>query len=355
MKSPSTSAGNTATGTAVDVAIRIGAIAMLVVLCYWILAPFIAPVAWGIVLAVALRPLHLRLTAALGGRNRAAAAALAGGGLVLLLLPTLLLAASIVESARELALRIRAGTLALPAPPSRVADWPLVGKPVHDTWSLASTNLEQAVALFGPQVEGIGVWLLSTGGTVLVQVALFALSLVIAGVMLVKATPAHGITDAIARRLAGDDGPELVDLSAGTIRSVAKGVLGVAFVQALLSGIGMLIMGVPGAGIWALIVLLVAIVQLPTIVALLPAIVWAFAHAETLPAVLFAVWCVLAGSSDMILKPLLLGRGVEVPMLVILLGAIGGMLHSGIIGLFAGAVVLALGYKLFMAWLAAEA
>ena len=135
------------------------------------------------------------------------------------------------------------------------------------------------------------------------------------------------------------------------MRSVAQGVLGVAFIQAILAGIGLLVMDVPGAGLWTLGVLLLAIIQLPTILLLGPIIIYVFSVADTVPAIVFMIWSILVGLSDNILKPMLLGRGVDIPMMIILIGAIGGMMLHGIIGLFIGAVILAIVYKLFIKWL----
>ncbi len=179
----------------------------------------------------------------------------------------------------------------------------------------------------------------------------FVISIIIAGVILAKAVSFGGFLKALATRLTGDRGEEFATLASKTVRSVAQGVLGVALIQSLLAGVGLLAAGVPGAGLWALLVLLVAIVQLPPILILAPIILYVFSTSSTTVAVIFMIWSILVGSSDAFLKPLLLGRGVEVPMPIILVGAIGGMISSGIIGLFTGAVVLALGYELFKAWL----
>ena len=159
----------------------------------------------------------------------------------------------------------------------------------------------------------------------------------------------------LSNRLAGDYGDELIDLSISTVRSVAVGVLGIAFIQAMLGAAGMMFVGVPAVGLWALAILVVAIAQLPPILILGPVAIYVFSVESTTVAVVFLVWSILVSFSDMVLKPLLLGRGVEVPMLVILLGAIGGMISAGIIGLFLGAVVLTLAYKLFIAWLGLDA
>ena len=159
------------------------------------------------------------------------------------------------------------------------------------------------------------------------------------------------VARAIAKRLAGERGTRVVKLAGATVRSVALGILGVALIQTFLASLGFLIVGVPGAGLWALLVLILAVVQLPTILILGPIIVYVFSTSSTVIAVVFAIWSILVGISDAFLKPLLMGRGVDVPMLVIFIGAIGGFMTSGIIGLFVGAIIFALGYKLFLAWL----
>ena len=156
---------------------------------------------------------------------------------------------------------------------------------------------------------------------------------------------------AIFRRLAGKQGEEFATLSGATIRSVVQGVLGIAIIQSVLAGIGLVTVEAPAAGLWALMVLFLAVIQLPPLLVLGPIIFYVFSIAETTPAVLFMIWSILVSVSDTFLKPLFLGRGVEVPMLVILLGAIGGIMLSGLIGLFVGSVVLSLGYKVFQAWL----
>jgi predicted PurR-regulated permease PerM len=180
---------------------------------------------------------------------------------------------------------------------------------------------------------------------------MFALSIVIAGVLLSYGDRATDTARRIARRLVQERGDELVELTGNTVQSVTRGILGVALIQAVLAGIGMLVAGVPAAGLWTLLVLLMATVQIPALLLLGPIIVYVFATSSTAVAVLFAIWSIAVSLSDNVLKPLLLGRGVDVPMLVIFMGAIGGFILEGIIGLFVGAVLLAVGYTLFRAWL----
>ena len=147
----------------------------------------------------------------------------------------------------------------------------------------------------------------------------------------------------------GKQGEEFTKLAGATIRSVVQGVLGVAIIQSVFAGIVMLIFNIPAAGIWALIVLFLAIIQLPPILILGPIAIYAFSILDTTSAIIFLVLSIIISLSDTFLKPIFLGRGVDVPTMVILLGAIGGMMLSGIIGLFVGAVVLALAYKVYQA------
>lgn len=153
------------------------------------------------------------------------------------------------------------------------------------------------------------------------------------------------------KKLVGDKADEYADVAYKTVGNVVKGILGVAFIQALLIGLGFLFAGVPGAGLWTLLVFMLAVLQIPPAIIVIPIIVWLFSALETTPAIIWTIYLLIASLSDNILKPILLGKGAPVPMLVIFLGVIGGFILSGFIGLFTGAIVISLGYKLFVAWL----
>jgi len=335
-----------------EAVIHIGLLVLLVLWCFNIVRPFILPLLWAAIFTVALHPLFMKLQAILGGREKLTATLMTLLALALLITPTLMLSNSLIEGAITVSEKIEAGTLSIPPPSENVKDWPIIGKSIDKTWSLASTNLSAALHKFKPELEAAGSKLLAGAAGVSVGILMFFISIIITGVLLVYARNSRRTMEVIASRLAGvDGGKKLVELAGATIRSVAQGVLGVALIQSILAGIGFMVMGVPYAGLWALLVLLVAIVQLPPILILAPIIVFVFSVADTGPAVIFMIWSILVSISDGFLKPLFLGRGMEIPMLVILLGAIGGMILSGIIGLFIGAVVLAVGYRLFMAWL----
>jgi len=303
-------------------------------------------------MAVAIYPLFVKVQARLGGREKLAATLITLIALAILIIPAVMLSDSMIDGTQKISVEYQAGTLAVPPPSDKVKDWPVVGEDLYSGWKLASTNLEAALVKFKPQVETVGKWFLSAAAGAGVGVLMFLVSIVIAGALLVFArSGSHALESVIGRLLGEKDGREFVDIAGATIRSVAQGVLGVALIQAVLAGIGLLAIGVPYAGIWALLILLLAIIQLPPILILGPAIVYVFSVEATVPAVIFMIWSLIVGASDAFLKPLFLGRGMEIPMMVILLGAIGGMMLSGIIGLFVGAVVLAVSYTLFMVWL----
>lgn len=337
---------------AVEAAIRIGLVFLLAAWCYLIVAPFVIPILWGLIIAVACHPMYRWIAEKLAGRRRLAAILFTLLALAVLITPTAMLVDTLAGSARMLSAEFHGDTLRIPPPPASIAKWPVIGEQLSSFWSGASENLEGTLRTVAPYLKDAGGWLISTAAGAGAGLLQFIIAIVIAGVFLAQDVEVGSFMKSLATRLTGDRGEEFAALTTKTVRSVAQGVLGVAVIQTLLAAVGLLAVGVPGAGLWALLILLVAIVQLPTLIILGPVMVYVFYTSSTTVAVLFTIWSLLAGSSDTILRPLLLGRGVEVPMLIILIGSIGGMIHSGIIGLFVGAVVLALSYQLFKAWLA---
>jgi predicted PurR-regulated permease PerM len=335
----------------VEILVRLAAILALVVWCFDIIRPFIGPVAWGIIVAVAVVGPFTRLETALGGRSGMAATLFIVATVLLIFVPALQLSDTLVTGAREAAELIDSGELAVPPPPDKVADWPLVGDSVYKFWKLASWNLESAVKQIEPQLKLLSGWLLSAAGSAGLGVALFFLSLIVSGVILANRESATAFGRLFARRIAGARGDEILELARSTTFSVATGIVGVAMIQAVLAGIGCMAAGVPAAGLVAMLVLVAAVVQLPVALIMLPIVVYVYSQASTTVFVLFLVWAVIVGSLDNFLKPLMFGRGAKVPTLVIFLGAIGGMISSGIIGLFTGSVVLAVGFELFRSWL----
>jgi predicted PurR-regulated permease PerM len=254
---------------------------------------------------------------------------------------------STIAGIQNLATELEAGTFKVPPPSENIAEWPVIGKAVYDAWNLASLNIETAIETFEPQIQEFASNILSgaidLGSTVLLSI----LSIIIAGALLVKADSAEITARKVFKILIGKQGDGFTDLAGATIRSVVQGVLGVAIIQSVASGIVMLIFNIPLAGLWALIVLFLAIIQLPPLLILGPVAAYGFSTMDTTLGIIFLVLILIIVLSDMFLKPILMGKSANVPTLVILLGAIGGMMLSGIIGLFVGAVVLSLTFKVY--------
>ena len=344
-------------GRLLDVFIRAGLVLAVAVLCYQIFSPFVALMTWALILAVTLYPAHQKLARIMGGKQGLAATLLVLGGIVLIGVPTAVLTFELGDSLHRVVVGLRDHTLQIPAPSPGVAEWPIVGKKVHGLWSRAHADLPAVVqsmqSKHGDLVKtALGI-VASIGGSVL----MFLASFLIAGIIMAFGQAGARSTRSIFDRIvASERGEEFAKLCTATIRAVALGVLGVAFIQAIVVGLVLMIAGVPFAGVIALIVLVIGIAQIPALLVTLPVIgyVWMSGDYGTVAAVTHTVLLFLAGMLDNVLKPLLLGRGVDAPMVVILLGALGGLATSGLLGMFVGATLLALGYQLFMWWVATD-
>jgi len=352
--SPETPNGSRIFRDVLETTIRIGLVLLLLVWCFQIVRPFITPILWGFIIAIAVAPAYRRLVTALGGRRNLAAAVLVLLGLALFIAPAVKLSGTMITGLQGVAAQFHSGELKIPPPPERVADWPVIGNRLSDFWSLAASNLAAALERLAPQLKPVGGWLLSAAAGVGLGILQFIFSTIIAGVVLAHGTESQAGVERLMTRLAGEKGRGFVELSESTIRSVATGIVGVAIIQSTLVGIGFAVAGIPGAGLWALVSLFLCIIQLGPLIILLPAVIYVFSTAATLPAGLFMVWCIFVALIDNFLKPLLLGRGVDAPIIVIFVGAIGGFLSMGIIGLFVGSVVLVLFHTLLKSWLSEE-
>ncbi len=338
-----------------DVFIRAGLILALAVLCYQIFSPFLALMVWALILAVTLYPAHQKLARKFGGKQGLAATVLVLIGLVLIGVPTSLLMFELGDSVHQFVGSVRDHTLKVPAPSPGVAEWPIVGKKVFGFWSQAHTDLPALVQSLQPKLGELAKTALGMVASIGGALLLFLVAFIIAGIIMAFGESGARSTRAIFDRIVGTGrGEEFAKLSTATIRAVALGVLGVAFIQAMVVGLFLLIAGVPFAGVLALVVLVLGIAQVPALLVTLPVIVYIWMSGEygTGAAVTHSVLLFVAGMLDNVLKPLLLGRGVDAPMVVILLGALGGLASHGLLGMFVGATLLALGYQIFMWWVA---
>jgi predicted PurR-regulated permease PerM len=335
-----------------DVLIRAGLIAILVIACYRVFHPFLDLMLWSVILAITLYPLQARLARRLGGKEGRSATLLVLVAIGVLLVPVYLLTMSLAESAGNMLAMARSGSFHVPSPSESVAGWPVIGSRIHGIWVQAATDLTSLAQQFAPQLKALSLGLLGKLAGLGVGLLMFIAALIIAGIFMAFASSGHRSAVRIASRMFGQvKGPGIVELCTATIRAVAQGVVGIAFIQMLLIGVGFVLMGVPAAGLLALAVLLLGIMQVPATLITLPVIIFVFAtRGIDVATIVFAIYVFVAGLADNVLKPMLLGRGVAVPMPVILIGALGGMVTSGIIGLFIGPVMLAVGYELFWQW-----
>ena len=324
-------------------------------LCYVVFAPFLTLMVWALILAVTLYPLHRSIARKIGGRQGLAATIVVVSGGLLIVTPAALLMNSFGTSIYDFVRAAQNNTLAIPAPPEGSEEWPIVGKRLHDVWSKAHTDLPGLVESMQPKIGELARKALSIVASIGVGMLKFMASFIVAGILMAYGEAGTRGSRAIFERIAGSErGESFAKLSTATIRAVAQGVIGIAFVQAILVGLALLVAHVPWAGVLAAITLVLSIAQVPALIVILPAIgyIWSSGNYGNGAAIAYTIILLLSGMADNVLKPLMLGRGVDAPMPVILLGALGGMATGGILGMFVGATLLALGYQIFMGWVA---
>jgi predicted PurR-regulated permease PerM len=342
------------TSSFIEVAIRLGALALLLYWSLLLVSPFISIVIWSAVLSVALYPAFEWISLRLGGRRRLAAALVTILSLLVIVGPASWLALGLVDSVRLIAERLDLANLTIPTPSSSVKEWPLIGEPIYQFWDLASTNLSAALAQILPQLKPLGSSLLRIGADTGLGIIMFLVSIIVAGFLF---SPAPTIVEAVkkfARRLNPTRGEEFVDQAGATIRAVSRGVIGISVLQALLAGIGLMVAGIPQASLITFAVLVLGIIQIGPSIVIIPVIIWSWTFMDTKSALLFTAYMVPVNLLDNLLRPLVMGRGLKTPMLVILFGVIGGTLAYGITGLFLGPIILAVIWELFVSWIDEE-
>jgi len=335
----------------IQLAIRLGLLAFLVYWSFILVRPFIPILAWSVVLAVALYPPYDWLAEHIGGRPKLAAILITGVALAIVIGPATWLGLGLIENLRGFASELGAGTLAIPAPPDGVKNWPLIGPQLHTLWGHASSNLGTALGELAPHLKPLAGPVFAFAGSASVGTLKFILSVALAGFLFPYGPRLVAATRRIQARLLTNRSDDFVALAGLTIRTVSQGVIGVAVLQSLLSGIGLKLAGVPYAGVVALAVLVLGIVQIGSAPVMFPVIIWVWATKEFTPALLITLYLVIVGLADNILKPLLMGRGLSTPLMVIFIGVLGGTIAHGIVGLFIGPIILAVAWELMMAWI----
>jgi predicted PurR-regulated permease PerM len=333
----------------VVLAIRIACLALL---GYWsliLITPFLTIIIWSVIITVALYPVFAWLSERLHGRRVLAAIAITALTFLVMLGPVTWLALSLADTVRTLIARFGEGSVAIPPPSEAVQAWPLIGKKVFETWQLASTNLQALVVEAAPHLKPLGTHLLAAAGSVGINLLKFTISLVISGFLFVPGPSLIHSSKNVLGHVAAGRSDEFVDLAGATIRNISRGIIGIAILQALLAGIGLLVAGVPAAGFFSFLVLLLGVVQIGPSVIIVPLIIWSWFAMDTTAAILFTIYMVPVNLLDNILRPLV-AKGLSTPMPVILIGVLGGTLEHGLIGLFVGPIVLSIAWQLLAVW-----
>jgi len=335
----------------IDSFIKIVLLSVLVISSYLIAKPFIMLIIWSIIVAVALYPFYQKITGKFSGKKRKiVATAFIVVLLALIIIPSLNIAGSIVSSTKDAFLKFDTGTLEIPSPNLSVKDWPLIGEKLHNTWFKASQDIQSFIKNYSDEVKKSVGWFFVSITGLMSAVLLSLIAIIIAGMFMASADSGYKISVDFFNKVMNGKGVAFVNMCTNTIRSVVKGIILVAVIQSILAFIGFASIGMSTAGLLAFVVLVAAIIQIPLILIVVPVIVYVFSIHETTPAIIFAIYIMIVALLDNVLKPVLLAKGLQTPMIIILIGAIGGMMASGILGLFIGPVVLAIAHRLYISW-----
>ena len=334
-----------------DVYFRLALATLIIYWCFLIARPFLVMLIWASIIAVSLYPVYKGLSNLLRGRKVLTSVFMILILIALFVIPSIQIGHSLTKTAKELKRELDTEQFDIPDPDQAIADLPVVGNQLYSLWMEADTNFEAFLEHYREPISNVGGWLLKSIIGVMGDLIISIIAVIIAGGLMVYGESIYAFLERFANRLIGDRGHEYISQSRDTILSVVKGILLIALIQAALAFVGLAIANVPAAGVWAVLILIAAIVQLPVMIVTIPIIIYGFSYLDTTPAIIFTIYIAAIGLIDNILKPILLGRGLETPMLVILIGALGGLALHGILGLFVGPVILSIGYRSVFIWM----
>jgi predicted PurR-regulated permease PerM len=327
----------------------------LIAASFWVLRPFLPAVIWATMIVVASWPALRAVEARLWGRRSLAVAVMTLVMLAVLTVPLTLAVIGIVDRADDLVVWTKSlAGRPLPGPPDWVESLPLVGNRIAAEWrSVVSSSSEDLTARVTPYLADIARWLVARAGGVGALLLQFLLTVAVAALLYAKGETAAGGVLAFARRLAGDDGVRVAILSAGAIRAVALGIVVTALVQSAIGGIGLAVTGVPHTVLLTCVMVMLGIAQIGPIPVLLGAVIWLYAGGQNFWGTVMVIWSLVTASLDNVLRPILIRRGADLPLVLVIAGVLGGLLAFGLVGLFVGPVVLAVTYTLLVAWVRA--
>ena len=337
-------------------ALQLLALGALIAASFWIVRPFLVAFTWATMIVVATWRVLLRVQVWLGGRRSLAVVLMTTGLLATLVLPFYLAVAEVVDSSHEIMDWSRSlATLTVHEPPAWVAGVPLVGAKLERRWhEMAAEGSAGISPRLAPVAGEVALWFVARVGSVGHLVYHFALTVLITAILYANGEAAAQTVNRLAGRLAGARGENAVRLAALAVRAVAFGVAGTAVVQSVVAGISLAVAGIPFATALTLVMFVLAVAQVGVWPVLAMAVVWVFKTSSGLWATAFLLWAVFCGTFDNWLRPSLIKRGADLPALLIFVGVIGGLGAFGVVGLFIGPVVLAVGYTLFVDWVSED-
>jgi predicted PurR-regulated permease PerM len=334
----------------IDWAIKLGCLAILLYWSVLLIQPFLTIIVWSTILAVALYPIFDAMVTRLRLPRALAATLITILSFAIVLGPATWLGVSLIATVGSVVDQLNSGAIAVPPPPQSIRNWPLIGEGFYEFWDLASTNLKAAFAELSPQLKPLGPGLLSVAGSAGINTLQFLAAVALSGFLFVPGPALVNSFKTVTLHISTRRGAEFVDLAGATIRNLARGVIGISLLQALLAGLGFIVAGMPGAGLFSFLVLVLGILQVGASIIIILPIVWSWLTMDTHAALLFTAYMVPVSVLDNFLRPIVLSHGLKTPMPVILMGVIGGLLVHGLIGLFIGPIVLAIAWELVQVW-----
>jgi predicted PurR-regulated permease PerM len=327
-------------------------LAVLATISFWVLSPFVTSILWATIISVAIWPVLIRLEAVLGGSRGVAVAILTTAILLVVFVPVTLALMTIVRNAQHVTTELKyLEGLALPAAPPWLERIPFGGERLTAEWTrFVALDAEGRLAELTPYVQAALQWFAVKAGSVGMMLLQFLLTAIISAIMLANGESVRDALLRFAQRLAGPQGREAALQAARAIRGVVLGVVVTALMQAAIGGGGLFLTGLPAAGLLTAIMLFLCLAQLGPMLVLVPAVIWLYWSGGTIAGTTLLVITVITGALDNVVRPWLIKRGANLPLVLIFAGVIGGLLAFGIIGLFIGPVVLTVAYTLLAAW-----
>jgi predicted PurR-regulated permease PerM len=334
------------------ITLGVAAIGALTFASFWIVRPFIGATIWATMIVVATWPVLVALQKRFGGRRWLAVAMMTGAMLLVFIVPFILAIGTLIDNADRISGWLSAALHASPPEaPAWLANVPLVGTRLADLWNeFVAAGATGLLPRLQPYAGGAAQWFLKEAGTLGGALLQFFLTVAITAIMYANGDVAASGVRAFGRRLAGTRGEEVVKLGGQAIRGVALGVVVTALAQSVLGGIGLAVTGVPFAPVLTAVMFIFCIAQLGPTLVLAPAVAWMYWTGDTAWATVLLVWTIVVGTMDNVLRPYLIKKGADLPLLLIFAGVIGGLLSFGLLGIFVGPLVLAVTYTLVGSW-----